>query len=101
MPPFLASTVIGFFAFRSSAAPAGFPYMTEREWSHMLLYRPRFRDPRTAAKPTNQVEAEAIAPGLNPAGGDPAELAVDVETPSGEVLAIDDPGLIGATQQGR
>jgi uncharacterized protein YcbX len=31
------------FAFRSSAAPAGFPWLTGREEREMLLYRPRFR----------------------------------------------------------
>ena len=32
-------------------------------------------------------------PGLNPLPADPADLAVEVETPSGEVLAVDDPAL--------
>src|SRR5712671_4320820 len=49
---------------------------------------------------TNQAEAEAIAPGLNPIGADPGELAVDVETPSGEVLAIDDPALLQQLSKG-
>jgi len=88
------------FAFRSSAASVGFPYMTGREWPQMLRYQPRFRDPQKAAKPTNQAEAEAIAPGLNPIGADPGELAVDVETPSGEVLAIDDPALLQQLSKG-
>jgi uncharacterized protein YcbX len=60
----------------------------------MLLYRPRFRHPDKAARPPNQAEAEAIAPGLNPLFADPADLAVEVETPSGDVLAVDDPALI-------
>ena len=38
-------------------------------------------------------EAEKISPGLNPYFGDPENLAIDVETPSGEVLDIADPGL--------
>jgi hypothetical protein len=33
------------FAFKSSATPVGFPYLTGREAHGMLLYRPRFRDP--------------------------------------------------------
>ena len=81
------------FAFRSSAGPAGFPYLTGRECGQMLMYRPRFRDPQKSARPSNQAEAEAISPGLNPLpAGD--ELAVEVETPSGEVLAISDPDLV-------
>jgi MOSC domain-containing protein len=82
------------FAFKSSAAPVGFPYLTGREAHEMLLYRPRFRHPERAAKPPNLDEAEALWPTLNPVVGDPADLALDVETPSGEALAIDDPALL-------
>ena len=82
------------FAFRSSACPKGFPYLTGREQREMLLYRPRFRHPDKAARPPNQAEAEALAPGLNPLLADPADLAVEVETPSGEVLQIEDPTLL-------
>src|SRR5207302_9019477 len=81
------------FAFKSAATPAGFPYLTAREAHQLLMYRPRFRDPQKAAKPANLAEAEALSPILNPVAADPADLALDVETPSGEVLAIDDPAL--------
>jgi hypothetical protein len=60
----------------------------------MLLYRPRFRHPERAAKPPNLAEAESIAPGINPVFAEPADLAVDVETPSGQVLGVDDPALM-------
>jgi uncharacterized protein len=83
------------FAFRSSAGPKGFPYLTGREQEEMLLYRPRFRHPDRAAKPPNLSEAESMAPGINPLSADAADLAVDVETPSGEVLGVNDPTLIG------
>lgn len=82
------------FAFRSSARPKGFPYLTGREQEELLLYRPRFRHPDQAARPPHQAEAEAIAPGLNPLFADPVDLAVEVETPSGEVVAVDAPDLI-------
>jgi hypothetical protein len=82
------------FAFKSSASPAGFPYLTGREHEEMLRYRPRFRHPSKAAAPPNLTEAESITPGLNPVFADPADLAVDIETPSGAVLAVDDPDLI-------
>ncbi len=77
------------FAFKSAAAPAGFPYFTGRERPEMLLYCPRFRH-------------QELAPGLNlnPVGANPADLAVDVETPSGKVLAIDDPGLLRELTEG-
>ena len=85
------------FAFRrDTGCPKGFPYLTGREQKEMLLYRPRFRHPDKAAMPPDLAEAEALAPGLNlnqpPA--DPADLAVEVETPSGEVLGVDEPALI-------
>lgn len=89
-----------FFAFTSSAAPAGFPYFTGREQSAMLQYRPRFRDPSKEARPKNLTDAEGIAPGVTPVYGDPKALIVDIETPSGEVLAVDDPALIHKLGEG-
>ena len=81
-------------AFTNSAAPRGFPYLTGRELEPLLRYRPKFRHAAKAAKPVNLAEAEKIAPGITPLYPAPADLVVDVETPSGEVLAIDDPRLI-------
>jgi uncharacterized protein YcbX len=80
------------FAFRSSASPKGFPYLTAREQRRLLQYRPRFRNPDKAARPTNLTEAESM--GANPLSADFSELMVDVETPDGEALAIDDPALV-------
>jgi len=88
------------FAFKSSTARAAFPYWTARERHEMLLYRPRFRHPGKAAKPANLAEAEEISPLLNPVAADPADLVLDVETPSGEVLAIDDPALLRQLGEG-
>jgi uncharacterized protein YcbX len=88
------------YAFRSSAAPKGFPYLTGREQEELLLYRPRYRHPEHMTKPTNLAEAEAIAPGLTPIYASPADLEVDVETPSGELLSIDDPRLISKVREG-
>ena len=82
------------FAFKSSACPKGFPYLTGRETNKLLQYRPRFRYPEKARKPPHLAEAENISPGLNPLFGDAADLTVDVETPSRETFTIDDPGLI-------
>ena len=88
------------YAFKSSAAPAGFPFFTGRERHEMLLYRPRFRYPDRAAVPPNLEEAEALSPMLNPIGADPADLAVDVETPTGEVVAVDDAALLRRLSEG-
>jgi uncharacterized protein YcbX len=80
------------FAFRSSASRTGFPYLTAREQRRLLQYRPRFRYPDKAARPINLTEAESM--GANPLSADLSELMVDVETPDGKTLAIDDPALI-------
>ena len=82
------------FAFHSSSTPKGFPFLTGREEQEMLRYRPRFRNPEKAARPPNLTEAESIGPGATPVFADAADLIVDVETPSGIVLAVDDPALL-------
>lgn len=82
------------FAFTSTAAPKGFPFFTGREQSEMLRYRPRFRDPVSASRPTNLAEASSIGSGVTPTFAGARELTVDVETPSGASLAVDDPALI-------
>ena len=64
------------FAFRSADRPKSFPYLTARSQKAMLQYRPRFRAAETRT-PT-----------------DSSDLTVDVETPNGEIIAIDDPALI-------
>src|SRR5438034_1885868 len=81
------------FAFESSASPKGFPYLTAREQQRLLQYRPHFRYPDKAARPINLTEAESM--GANPVWADPSELMVDVETPDGRTLAIDDRALVG------
>jgi uncharacterized protein YcbX len=88
------------FAFTSSASPKGFPYFTGREQRQMLRYQPRFRHPDKAARPVNLSEAEGMPPGVNPVSANPAELMVDVETPDGETLAIDNPALIDMLRAG-
>jgi len=80
------------FAFKSSASPKGFPYLTAREQRRLLQYRPHFRYPEKAARPINLTEAESM--GANPVSADSSELMVDVETPNGKTLGIDDPDLI-------
>jgi len=80
------------FAFRSSANHTGFPYFTAREQRKLLQYRPRFRYPDKAARPINLIDAETR--NANPLVADLAELVVDVETPDGKTLAINDPALI-------
>src|SRR5438477_11244727 len=77
------------FAFRSSASPTGFPYLTAREQRRLLQYRPRFRYPDKAARPINLTEAEKM--GATPVSAGLSELMTDVETPERKTLAIHEP----------
>src|SRR5262245_31628068 len=86
------------FAFKSSASPQGFPYFTAREQRRLLQYRPHFRYPEKAARPVNLTDADKMGAGALSA--DIAELMVDIETPSGKTVAIDDPVLIEMLRSG-
>jgi uncharacterized protein YcbX len=65
------------FAFRSAANRETFPYFTGRDQRHMLRYRPVLRE-NLSSPPTT----------------------VEVETPAGTTLAIDDPALIALLRDG-
>jgi uncharacterized protein YcbX len=82
------------YAFTDSAARPGFPFLTARELASMLLHHPRFRDPRQAAAPPNLEAAQSLSPGITPLYGAEQDMAVEVRTPDGEVLAVDDPRLL-------
>lgn len=82
------------YAFRSSTAQPGFPYLTAREHELMLLYKASFRHGDLLARPPNLSEADALPPGATPIYPEPHEFAATVEAPSGEVLALDDPRLL-------
>ena len=82
------------FAFTSSASPKGFPYFTAREQRQMLRYQPRFRNPEKAAHPINMVEAKTLSPNIEPVYADADDMIVDVKTPAGDTVAIDDPLLM-------
>ncbi len=90
------------FAFHSSASPKGFPYLTAREQRKLLRCQPRFRHPEHTLLPANLTDVEALAPGLGltTAPTDRADFMVDVELPTGESLAIDDPALLRALRDG-
>jgi uncharacterized protein YcbX len=88
------------FAFHSSASPKGFPYLTARDQRQMIRYRPRFRHPDKAAAPVNLTEAQSMPPGATPVYADATELMLDVETPAGNTVALDDPALIDMLRAG-
>lgn len=81
------------YAFLHSGGPPGFPYLTGRERRQMLLYRPRFRNAAVAAMPPNHAAAHELAE-LSAVYPEMSELEVEVATPSGQVLAADDPALL-------
>jgi uncharacterized protein len=88
------------YAFRDAAAQKGFPFLIGRERRAMLLYQPRFRHPDRAAEPPNLADADGMAPGMTPVYASATDFMVDVEAPSGKVLAVDDPSLIEMLSEG-
>jgi uncharacterized protein len=86
------------WAFLSAGAREGFPYLTGREKERMLLYSPAYRQPETMQQPPNLAHAEPL--GASPLYPDDASLQVDVRTPDGESLAIDDPRLVESLRSG-
>jgi uncharacterized protein YcbX len=88
------------FAFKNSSARIGFPYLSATDQQQMLLFRPAFRYAERAAIPPNLMEAMSIAPGVNPANAEPNDLMLDVVTPAGAVVAVDDPALVELLGEG-
>jgi hypothetical protein len=82
------------FAFESSANAKGFPFFTGRDKREMIRYRPRFRQPDKAAQPINWLASSTLGSGVTALYADPDDLMVDVETPDGKSVPIDDPALI-------
>lgn len=82
------------YAVKNSAARTGFPYLNAVAQPQMLLYSPRFRHPEKAVQPPNLIEAMSIAPGVTAQNAAPHDFDLDVTTPSGEIVAVDDPRLM-------
>ena len=81
-------------AFADPTARPGCPYLTASRKQEMLLFRPVFRHPERAARPPHLGDSTAMSPGLTPRNGDPGDLDLDIRTPSGDLLSVDDPGLV-------
>ena len=104
----LARAFVGFggiygdrgYAFLSAGAMAGFPYLTARDKETMLLYGPVYRHAERMGQPPNLVEAAALGPGVSPLYAVSEDAMVDVRTPGGEVLAIDDARLMESLREG-
>ena len=86
------------YAFRRASGPKPSPFLTATKLAEMLLYRPVYRYPEHMVRPGNLADAESVPPGLAPVYADSAEKMLDVETPDGNLLAIDDPQLLSALQ---
>jgi uncharacterized protein YcbX len=98
----LESAFVGFagvygdrlYAFQSSAAPVGFPYLTGREQARLLLFQPRFRNPEKALRPPNLAEAEHLHDRiLRVLERDPSASAVDRTLRNGPSARVDNPAL--------
>lgn len=87
------------YAFRRASGPKPSPFLAATKLAEMLLYRPVYRYPEHMVRPGNLAEAEGVPPGLNPVYANSTEMMLDVETPAGKLLAIDDPQLIKALQE--
>ncbi|BCW88724.1 hypothetical protein sos41_18660 [Alphaproteobacteria bacterium SO-S41] len=88
------------YAVRNAAAPKVFPYLTGRNKPEILLYAPRFRDAAQAAAPPLVAELEKLGIGVTPIYPESEALAVEVVTPSGAIMAIDDPALVAELGEG-
>jgi len=88
------------YAFKNSEARKGFPYLNASLQQQMLRYRPQFRYPERTAMPPNLAEAMSIPPGVTPANGDPQDMLLDVITPTGAVVSVDDPALVSMLGEG-
>jgi hypothetical protein len=82
------------FAFESSSAREGLPFLTARDQHQMVLYRPRFRDPKKAARPVNLDDATKLSPRVNPVSASAGDLMIDVEAPDGNTFAVNDSKLL-------
>lgn len=72
----------------NAAGVKGFPWFTARDEEDYLLYKPHFKVDGNNV-PVNLTEFEEVAPGIHALFPDPADFAVNVETPDGDILDIE------------
>jgi uncharacterized protein YcbX len=80
------------YAISSAAATPEFPWHTSREQEEFVLYQARYINHRQTLKPA-ALEA-AFADSLNPPYPPAAEFALELVTPEGDTLDIDDPAFL-------
>ncbi len=81
------------YAFRRSNGPAGFPFLTARQYPEMLRYGTTFLHRGPMTLPPNLRDAEALPPGATPLYAGTSATDVDVHTPAGQEWRVDDPAL--------
>ena len=82
------------YAIRDERARKGFPYLNATAQPAMLRYQPQFRHPERTVHPPNLLEAAGIAPGVTPSNPDAKDFDLDIATPTGKVVAVDNPMLL-------
>ena len=78
------------YAVHHAGAPKAFPFLTARSRKEMLRFRPEFRRPELTLAPDNLTEAETRGVGLTPLLPSSDDLALEIETPTGEILSASD-----------
>ncbi len=83
------------YAVSSTAAPTSFPWHTAREQEDYVLYQARFKNHGGTLKPENMEEAMNHPANVHAPFPTSAEaFAVEVETPDGTVVNIEDPAFL-------
>ena len=82
------------YAISSSQAPPEFPWHTNREQEEFILYGARYKNPSVTLRP--QAMDAAFKEALNPPYPLADAFALEVTTPTGETLDVDDPEFLSA-----
>ena len=83
------------YAVSSTAADKAFPWHTAREQEDYVLYQARFKERAGTLKPDNMEEAMGHPANIHaPFPTSPGAFGVEVETPEGSVVDIEDPAFL-------
>ena len=80
------------YAISSSDAPPEFPWHTNREQEEFVLYQARYKNHQSTLKPA-AMEA-ALKESLNPPYPRANAFALEIQTPDGKTLDIEDPAFL-------
>jgi len=88
------------YSISNTGAIQAFPYLTARERESLLLFVPAYRHPNQMVQPPNLEDAESLGPGVTPLYLEGDDRGVDVTTPAGEKMALEDPRLLDLLREG-